>query len=154
MIAAQKMFGGLKTRFAKHSAENPLAALGHLEFSVMEILWDAGESSVRDVRERLNRPLAYTTVMTTLERLYKKFLLGRRRVGRAFLYSPRLSRQQWEQGRAGDLVMAFVDGSGSSRELLFSTLVDALGQHDQALLDVLENKIQARRQELSRRGRR
>ncbi|HXN28547.1 MAG TPA: carboxypeptidase-like regulatory domain-containing protein [Candidatus Acidoferrales bacterium] len=67
--------------------------------------------------------------------------------------SPRLSRQQWEQGRAGDLVMAFVDGSGSSRELLFSTLVNRLGQHDQTLLDVLENKIQARRQELSRQGR-
>jgi hypothetical protein len=49
--------------------------------------------------------------------------------------------------------MAFMDGSGSSRELLFSTLVDALGHHDEALLDVLENKIQVRRQELSRRGR-
>jgi predicted transcriptional regulator len=147
------MFRLLKTRATKHHAEASLAALGHLEFSVMEILWDAGESSVREVRERLNRPLAYTTVMTTLERLYKKVLLGRRRVGRAFLYSPRLSRQQWEQGRAGDLVTAFVDGSGSSRELLFSTLVEALGQHDQALLDDLEHKIQARRQELARRGR-
>jgi predicted transcriptional regulator len=147
------MFRLLKTRVAKHQREVSLVALGHLEFSLMEILWDVGECSVRNVREHLNRPLAYTTVMTTLERLYKKFLLDRRRVGRAFLYSPRLSRQQWEQGRAGDLVMAFVDGSGSSRELLFSTLVDALGQHDQALLDVLENKIQARRQEISRRGR-
>ena len=146
------MFRLWKTQGAKHQAEAWLAALGHLEFSVMEILWDVGESSVRDVRQRLNRPLAYTTVMTTLERLHKKSLLGRRRVGRAFHYSPRLSRQQWERRRAGDLVMAFVDGSGSSREWLFSTLVDTLGQHDQTLLDVLENKIQARRQELSRQG--
>ncbi len=147
------MFRGLKTRFAKQQVEASPAALGHLEFSVMEILWDVGESSVHDVRARLSRALAYTTVMTTLERLHKKHLLGRRKVGRAFLYSPRLSRQQWEQERAGDLVMAFVDGSGSSHELLFSTLVDSLGQHDQALLDALENKIQARRQELARRGR-
>lgn len=146
------MFRLLKTRAGKQQASTSRAALGHLEVSVMEILWDVGESSVRDVRERLDRPLAYTTVMTTLERLFKKFFLVRRRVGRAFLYSPRLSRQQWEQGRAGDLVTAFVDGSGPSRELLFSTLVDALGQHDQALLDTLENKIQKRRQELSRRG--
>ncbi len=152
MIAAQKMFRLSKNQVVKHPTEASLAALGHLEFGVMEILWELGESSVRDVRGRLNRPLAYTTVMTTLERLHKKSLLGRRRVGRAFLYSPRLSRQQWDQERAGDLVTAFVDGSGSSRELLFSTLVDALGQHDKALLDVLENKIQARRQELSRRG--
>jgi predicted transcriptional regulator len=152
MIAAQTMFGFMKTRVAKHQ-EASLAALGHLEFSVMEILWEVGESSVREVRAQLNRPLAYTTVMTTLERLHKKFLLGRRRVGRAFLYSPQLSRQQWEHRRAGDLMMALVEGFGSSRELLFSSLVDALGQHDQALLDVLEHKIQARRQELSRRGR-
>jgi predicted transcriptional regulator len=147
------MFRLLKTQGAKYQAEVWLAALGPLEFSVMEILWDVGESSVRDVRERLHRPLAYTTVMTTLERLHKKSLLGRRRVGRAFLYSPRLSRQQWEQRRAGDLVMTFVHGSGSSRELLFSTLVETLGEHDQTLLDVLENKIQARRQELSRQER-
>lgn len=147
------MFRLSKIQVAKHPAEAWFAALGHLEFNLMEILWDAGESSVRDVRQRLNRPLAYTTVMTTLERLHKKSLLARRRVGRAFLYSPQLSRQQWEQGRAGDLVMAFMDGSGSSRELLFSTLVDALGHHDEALLDVLENKIQVRRQKLSRRGR-
>jgi|ERR1700728_4509243 predicted transcriptional regulator len=147
------MFRRSKTHGAKHQVEASLAALGPLEFSVMEILWDVGESSVRHVRQRLNRPLAYTTVMTTLERLHKKYLLGRRRVGRAFLYSPRLSRQQWEKGRAGDLAMAFVDVSGSSRELLFSTLVETLGLHDQTLLDVLENKIQARRQELSRQGR-
>ncbi|HWO31788.1 MAG TPA: BlaI/MecI/CopY family transcriptional regulator [Candidatus Acidoferrum sp.] len=147
------MFRLSKTQVAKHPEEAWFAALGHLEFNLMEILWDVGESSVRDVRQRLNRPLAYTTVMTTLERLHKKSLLARRRVGRAFLYSPQLSRRQWEQGRAGDLVMAFMDGSGSSRELLFSTLVDALGHHDEALLDVLENKIQVRRQELSRRGR-
>jgi predicted transcriptional regulator len=147
------MFRLLKTQGAKHQAEAWLAALGPLEFSVMEILWDVGESSVRDVRDRLNRPLAYTTVMTTLERLHKKSLLGRRRVGRAFLYSSRLSRQQWEQRRAGDLVKAFVHGSDSSRELLCSTLVETLGQHDLTLLDALENRIQARRQELSRQGR-
>ena len=147
------MFRLLKTQGARHQAEARLAALGPLELGVMEILWAVGEGSVRDVRKRLNRPLAYTTVMTTVERLHKKSLLSRRRLGRAFLYSPRLSRQQWEQRRAGDLVMAFVHGSGSRRELLFSTLVETLGEHDQTLLDVLENKIQVRRRELSRQAR-
>ena len=91
MIAAQKMFRLSKNQVVKHPTEASLAALGHLEFGVMEILWELGESSVRDVRERLNRPLAYTTVMTTLERLHKKSLLGRRRVGRcARLNSPTL----------------------------------------------------------------
>ena len=47
---------------------------------MLELLWDYGESSVHDVAERLTRPLAYTTVMTTLDRLFKKGLLERRKV--------------------------------------------------------------------------
>ena len=50
--------------------------LGPLEVTVMEILWARGESNVRDVVDRLDRPLAYTTVMTTLDRLFKKGLLA------------------------------------------------------------------------------
>ncbi len=65
--------------------------LGPLEVQVMEILWGAGERSVRDVVERLDRKLAYTTVMTTLDRLFKKGLLDRQKSERAFLYSPRVS---------------------------------------------------------------
>ena len=60
----------------------------------MEIMWTGGESNVRDVAEKLDRQLAYTTVMTTLDRLYKKGLLERRKSDRAFIYSPRLSRQE------------------------------------------------------------
>ena len=63
--------------------------LGPLEITVMEILWTHGESNVRDVVDRLGRPLAYTTVMTTLDRLYKKGMLERRKADRAFFYSPR-----------------------------------------------------------------
>ena len=62
--------------------------LGPLEVTVMEILWARGESNVRDVVDRLDRPLAYTTVMTTLDRLFKKGLLARRKSDRAFIYSP------------------------------------------------------------------
>jgi hypothetical protein len=53
------------------------AELGHLEVTVMEILWRRGQSNVHDVVAELGRPLAYTTVMTTLDRLYKKGLLDR-----------------------------------------------------------------------------
>jgi len=44
----------------------------------MQILWSRGESSVREVARELERRLAYTTVMTTLDRLYKKGFLSRR----------------------------------------------------------------------------
>ena len=55
--------------------------LGHLEFQVLEILWARGESNVRDVAEKLARPLAYTTVMTTLDRLFKKGFLDGSNIG-------------------------------------------------------------------------
>jgi predicted transcriptional regulator len=120
--------------------------LGPLEIALMEILWTGGEGNVRDVIDRLGRPLAYTTVMTTLDRLYKKGLLARRKSERAFIYSAALTREEWDQKRAGDFVAGFL-----SPELLISCLVDAMGQHDKALLDELERKIKLKRRELDRK---
>jgi predicted transcriptional regulator len=127
-------------------------ALGHLELKVMEVLWAHGESNVHDVVQRLGRPLAYTTVMTTLDRLFKKNLLVRRKSERAFRYTPRWTRQEWEQKRAGDFVVAFLAAPAASGDLLISSLVDAVGQYDTALLDELEKKIRSKRRELGRRG--
>ena len=125
--------------------------LGPLELTVMEILWAQGESNVRDVAQRLDRPLAYTTVMTTLDRLFKKGLLTRRKSERAFLYSPLLSRSEWEQKRAGDVIAGLLAGPQPSSDALISCLVEAVGQHDVALLDELEKKIRTKRRELDRR---
>ena len=133
------------------SGPTPALSLGHLEATVMEILWAHGESNVREVAERLGRPLAYTTVMTTLDRLFKKGFLERRKSERAFLYSPALSVEQWEQKRAGDLMAEFLSGPRPSGELLISCLVDAVGEADQALLDDLERKIRSKRRELRRK---
>ena len=122
--------------------------LGPLEIRVMEVLWTAGQSSVRDVVEKLERKLAYTTVMTTLDRLFKKGMLARQKSERAFLYLPRLSNQEGERRRAGDLVAGFLAGPQPARDLLLSSLVDAVGQHDAVLLDQLEEKIRKKRKEL------
>src|SRR3974377_2285669 len=102
--------------------------LGTLETAVMEILWDRGEgssqeslaqeSSVHDVSERLTRPLAYTTVMTTLDRLSKKGLLDRRKSDRAFLYTPRFSGREWDEKRAGKLFSGLLASRQQSGELL------------------------------------
>jgi predicted transcriptional regulator len=124
--------------------------LGPLEMQVMNVAWSVGRCSVRDVVERLNSKLAYTTVMTTLDRLFKKGLLDREKSERAFLYSPALSSQDWERRRAGDFVAGFLAGPEPSRDLLLSSLVDAVGQHDAMLLDELEEKIRKKRRELSR----
>ena len=127
-------------------------SLGHLELKVMEVLWAHGESNVHDVVARLGRPLAYTTVMTTLDRLFKKHLLLRRKSDRAFLYAPRCTRLEWERKRAGDFVAGFLASPATSGDLLISSLVDAVGQYDTALLDELERKIRSKRRELGRRG--
>ena len=129
-------------------------ALGHLELKVMEVLWAHGESNVKDVVGQLGRPLAYTTVMTTLDRLFKKHLLARRKAARAFVYAPRWTRLEWERKRAGDFVAGFLASPGVSGDLLISSLVDAVGEYDKALLDELEKKIRSRRRVLRRGGKR
>lgn len=126
----------------------PPGDLGHLENSVMELLWQRGESSVRDVAERLDRSLAYTTVMTTLDRLYKKGLLDRRKSERAFLYAARISREELEAKRAEGLLASFLGGSRLSRDLLVSCLVDAVSGQDEAMLDELERRIRMKREQL------
>src|ERR1043166_8313643 len=127
--------------------------LGPLEILVMETLWRHGEANVRDVAERIERPLAYTTVMTTLDRLYKKGMLVRRKEERAFLYAPRFTQPEWERKQAGDLLSAFFAGPKPSGDLLISCLLDVVGQQDAALLDELERRIREKRRELDRRWR-
>jgi predicted transcriptional regulator len=131
--------------FRKNQPDSHL--LGPLEIEVMDIIWGREESAVRDVVDRLERSLAYTTVMTTLDRLYKKNLLKRRMGDRAFLYSAVMTRAEWEQKRAGAFVAGLLAAPEAGREMLISCLVDAVG-HDERLLDELEKKIRQRRKEL------
>ena len=127
------------------------APLGKLEQQIMDVLWTSGATaSVRDVCEALSdRRLAYTTVMTTLDRLFKKGLLNRRKEDRAFVYSARFSRVDLESLRARAMVNGFLAGPEPS--VLISCLVDAAVQHDEALLNELEEKIRLKREELNRR---
>ncbi len=113
----------------------------------MEVLWLSGESNVRDVAAQLERPLAYTTVMTTLDRLYKKGILSRRKVERAYVYSPLLSRQEWEQRVAAEMMAGLLAGPPA----LISCFVDAVGSYDERILDALERKIQLKRRELEKK---
>jgi predicted transcriptional regulator len=142
----------LKNRFTRQREAVQPFWLGRLEFRLMQILWSRGECNVRDVIQQLDHPLAYTTVMTTLDRLYKKGLLERRMPERAFLYSAKMSREEWERNRAGRIVAGFLAGPPPARELLLSSFLEAVGQHDAELLDELEKKIRQKRKDLSRRG--
>jgi predicted transcriptional regulator len=142
----------LKNRTARRNDTAPQLLLGRLEFEIMQILWSRGESNVRDVAQRLDRPLAYTTVMTTLDRLYKKGLLDRRMPDRAFLYSARFTSQEWDRRKAESILAGFLAGPNPSRDLLLSCFLEAVGENDAALLDELEKKIRMKRRELLKRG--
>ena len=73
-----------------------------LELECLKALWTLGEGNVSQVRQELagTRPLAYTTVMTVLDRLAHKGVISRRKAGRAFLYVPQVSRETLQIGRA------------------------------------------------------
>src|SRR4029077_9134155 len=93
--------------------------------------------------------LAYTTIMTTLDRMYRKGLLLRAKDGRAFVYAARYTRaellSELISGHVADLLGAADEGS-----VLLSTLVRAVGRTDAALLDELDAFVQAERLRLSR----
>ncbi len=72
-------------------------ALGDLEREVMAVLWDANEPlTVRQVHESLSRDrdLAYTTVMTVLDRLAKKSVVVQQKADRAYRYAAAQSREE------------------------------------------------------------
>ena len=131
--------------------KNRAPVFGHLEAEVMEIIWRHGASTVNDVAGSSKRPLAYTTVMTTLDRLFKKGLLERQKSERAFVYSERISRHAWDQKQTGDFVAAFLTGPESSGQLLISCLVEA-ARRSAPCSDELEETIRKKRRELAQRG--
>jgi len=111
----------------------PGMVLGRLERHTLDVIWESEECSVRDVVRRMPRKRAYTTVMTTLDRLYQKGVLNRRKVGGRFLYSARLSRQELEKSMASDLVARVLASSTTSRELIVASLLEAIRRQDARL---------------------
>ncbi|MGH9850994.1 MAG: BlaI/MecI/CopY family transcriptional regulator [Blastocatellia bacterium] len=138
--------------YNKNSDESPLPELGPLERQVMEIIWrwrkSKGEVSVRDIYLAFEERLAYTTLMTTLDRLHKKGLLERRKDGRAFLYSPRLSPQELERSVARDVIDTLLERGAEGAEPVLACIVEAVSEHDRALLDELDRLIKEKRREL------
>lgn len=87
-----------------------------LELQCLKALWILGEANVRDVRQMLlpERKLAYTTVMTVLDRLARRGGVKRHKVGRSFVYTPVLTRDALRRAALKELVDCFFDGSADS----------------------------------------
>ena len=84
-----------------------------LELECLKALWRIGEGTVKDVRGVVteSRNLAYTTVMTVLDRLEKRGSVQRKKIGRSFVYTPILERERLRRLAVAALVDGFFDGS-------------------------------------------
>lgn len=144
-----------KNRQSGKTTEAAAAELGPLERDVMKIVWqryetepESGEVSVRDIYVAFGERLAYTTLMTTLDRLHKKGLLERRKDGRAFLYSPRFSSQELERNIARDVIDALLGRGENGVEPVLACIVDAVSDHDRELLDELDRLVKEKQRSL------
>ncbi|HEY6766164.1 MAG TPA: BlaI/MecI/CopY family transcriptional regulator [Candidatus Sulfotelmatobacter sp.] len=125
--------------------------LGPLEQRLLEILWSRGTATVRELLQDGVDNLAYTTVMTTLDRLYKKSLLTREVEGRAFRYAPRFTREELHREVAGQAFRQLLDASPGT-ELPLSYLVEILSERDSQLLEDLRQVVETKRRELRKKS--
>jgi predicted transcriptional regulator len=130
------------------AARKPLQPLGELEQLVMDIVWQSFPLTARQVCDRMTgrSTRAYTTVMTTLDRLHRKGVLRRDKEGLAWRYEPVLSKQAFERALADQLASGILQSHG---EAALAAFVDAAAEVDASLLDRLRKLIDVRRK---RRG--
>ena len=113
-----------------------------LELEILKILWRDDEANVRHVRDALApfRDLAYTSVMTTMGTMEQKGYLRRRRDGKSYLYSPRVTAEATSRGMLGDLLARVFDGSPKA---LMLNLIES-GEIDESELEDLQRTIDQR----------
>lgn len=128
------------------------ASLGNLERKTLNEVWRLKEASVRQIVESFEDRFAYTTVMTTLDRLYKKGFLTREKSGKAFLYSPRLSEEELERSMTETAIETLLNAGTEKIEPVLACIVDAVSERDRELLDELERLVQAKRAELQNKS--
>jgi predicted transcriptional regulator len=115
-----------------------------LEYDILAKLWELGVGTVRELHEQLGRrdELVYTTTAKVVDRLREKGLVERQPRGRAFIYRPRVAREDVESARARKAVSRLF---GAAPHAAVAALVDAVDAVDPKLLDELERIVIARR---------
>jgi predicted transcriptional regulator len=115
-----------------------------LEYDILAKLWELGVGSVRELHEQLGQRegLVYTTTAKVVDRLREKGLIERQPQGRAFIYRPRVAREEVEGARARKAVSRLF---GTAPHAAVAALVDAVDAVDPKLLDELERLVVARR---------
>jgi predicted transcriptional regulator len=124
--------------------------LGPLEDELLRVLWTRGDATVRELIADAAVEGAYTTIMTTLDRLYKKGLLERSPEGRAFRYRPKQSEAELNQEMVAAGLKELLALSGKHQAPI-SFLVDTISEHDAALLDELQQAVAKKRRDLRKK---
>jgi len=113
---------------------------GPLEAKIMDILWARPGSSIREVQAALekDKDVNFNTVMTVMNRLVDKGLLGKSQKGRTSLYQPVQSKEEFMNNQSKELSHELVDEFGA---LALNHMLDALEEADSSLIERLEQKI-------------
>jgi predicted transcriptional regulator len=123
---------------------NALAVLGGLELAVMDRLWAEGPADVKSLHQIIGRARRITlnTVQSTVERLFRKGLLGRDKVSHAYVYAPRLTREQFGAEVMHGVVRELL---GGTLEPVLAAFVDLTARTGDEELARLERLVSARR---------
>lgn len=123
--------------------------LGHREAEIMDTVWDLGSATVAQVVERLGKKdnVAYTTIMTIMGRLQKKGLLSRKVSGKAYLYTPTVTREEFGASVVRGLLNSLL--ADFSRPAL-SYFIKNLSVEDEKALDELDKIIEERKRTLEK----
>jgi predicted transcriptional regulator len=124
------------------------AQLGPLEQKVLEVVWSLGTATVREIVRDGKLWQTYPTIMTTMDRLFKKGLLTRAPEGRAFRYSPRYSPEELEHAEALGGIRRLLGSQNASLHL--SYLVQEVSAQDARLLDELHSLVERQRAALKK----
>lgn len=119
--------------------------IGNLELYLLKILWDAGGwLDVKDVVARMDGSRAYTTIMTTLVRLHKKGLIDQKKLGRGFVYRPKVTQKTVIKGVLARMAALLFDGDLKQLMPQILNIEKELTKTERAKLRVIASKIKDR----------
>jgi BlaI family penicillinase repressor len=131
-----------------HLKRKPLGSMGQLQTAIMEIVWELREATVQQVRDRLaeEKPLAYTTVLSAMQKLEKSGWLTHRNEGRAYVYLPNHSREDAGQSALRQFVGSVFSGDPLA---LFKHLLadETLSKEDLAEIQGMIDRARKERQD-------
>ena len=117
-------------------------SMSKLEQEVMAIIWKCKSCSVRDVMAKLaNTKLAYTTVATILQRLYKKGIVARKGLGVSFVYLPKVTKETYARKIAQVFIKSFYSAFSDTAIVSFAESIETLPKEKKSyFLKLLQNK--------------